>query len=58
MIEGPHEPPQAIRIGVLAERTKFNAKTIRYCEEVGLLPGTTPKGNRILTLHTGGRWTA
>lgn len=51
MTEGPHEPPQRIRIGALAERTQFNAKTIRYYEQVGLLPAPrrTASGYRAYT---------
>ena len=34
------EPPPLLRIGEIAARTGTTARTIRYYEEIGLLPGT------------------
>lgn len=56
-MEERHQAPPQMRIGTLAERTQFNAKTIRYYEEVGMLPAPsrTPSGYRLYTPEDVGR---
>jgi MerR family transcriptional regulator, repressor of the yfmOP operon len=39
-VESPHRP---LRIGEVAERIGTTARTIRYYEEIGLLPGCAPR---------------
>ncbi|MFS6827895.1 heavy metal-responsive transcriptional regulator [Cyanobium sp. ATX 6F1] len=44
-------PPQGLKIGVLAARSGLPVKTLRYYEELGLLPavGRSPGGYRLFS---------